>query len=222
MALTIAAVLVPFAAMAESVFLKDGSIVEGTVLNETKDELTLETSAGLKMQVPAKLILRKAASDEYKKRVFLYIKNGKEIEGHIVHRGNGLLLVRKDLQKPDELRIAKEEVLEISATRKDAAPKVYTPQYAAQISLIPLRSGSFLLGTDWLGVSFCFLKTGSLVVPLSLVMANMSFGGNTSDSPGESSSSSSDLLQNKTYKTLVFASLGAWVVFTAADALYSY
>lgn len=213
-------------AAAESIFLKDGSIVEGKVTAESDKEITVETANKMKVQIPRHLVLRKTGSADYKTRVFIYTRGGAEISGHIVFDDAGAYYVRPDLAKPDEIRVAKGEVSEILKTRRagDAAAgktKIYTPKYAAQVSLIPLKSGSLLVGTDWLGVSFCFLKSGSLLVPLSLLFASVSIGPSY-ESDGSDSSSNNYLLQDEKFRTIALISLGAWALFTAADAVYSY
>lgn len=211
---------------AESVFLKDGSIVEGAVTAETATTLTITTSNRLKTEIPRTEILRVLTDNDYKKPSTIRKKDGSEITGHVVEERTDAFIVRMTLSSPNELSISKQDIREFvgkqpTVTLKSKGPRIYTPKEAAQTSIIPIRSGSLLVGKDYLGITMVFAKTGALVFPLALIGGG-AMGSMGSDGSAGSSSSSSNSLEDETTKKIVFISFGAWVLLTATDMIYSY
>jgi hypothetical protein len=211
---------------AESVFLKDGSIVEGAVTAETATTLTITTSNRLKTEIPRTEILRVLTDNDYKKPSTIRKKDGSEITGHVVEERTDAFIVRMTLSSPNELSISKQDIREFvgkqpTVTLKSKGPRIYTPKEAAQTSIIPIRSGSLLVGKDYLGITLVFAKTGALVFPLALIGGG-AMGSMGSDGSTGSSSSSSNSLEDETTKKIVFISFGAWVLLTATDMIYSY
>lgn len=211
---------------AESVFLKDGSIVEGAVTAEKATTLTITTSNRLKTEIPRTEILRVLTDNDYKKPSTIRKKDGSEITGHVVEERTDAFVVRMTLSSPNELSISKQDIREFvgkqpTVTLKSKGPRIYTPKEAAQTSIIPIRSGSLLVGKDYLGITLVFAKTGALVFPLALIGGG-AMGSMGSDGSTGSSSSSSNSLEDETTKKIVFISFGAWVLLTATDMIYSY
>nr|HPO44914.1 hypothetical protein [Spirochaetota bacterium] len=83
-AVMVVLILYPAALAAESVFLKDGSIVEGRVVRENDREVQLALSAGGRRSIPRGEILRTVYHEEYKQKRFIYLMSGEMIEGFIV------------------------------------------------------------------------------------------------------------------------------------------
>ncbi|HSV97001.1 MAG TPA: hypothetical protein VLM75_08720 [Spirochaetota bacterium] len=211
---------------AESVFLKDGSIVEGTVTTETSESLTITTPNKLKTEIPRTEILRVLTDNDYKKPSTIRKKDGTEITAHVVEERTDAFIVRMTLSSPNEIAISKQDIHEFvgkqpTVTIKTSGPRVYTPKEAAQTSIIPIRSGSLLVKKDYLGITLVFAKTGALVFPLALIGGG-AMGSMGSDGSTGSSSSSSNSLEDETTKKIVFISFGAWVLLTATDMIYSY
>jgi len=223
-AITFAAAASPV--LAESVFLKDGSIVEGSVTAETATTLTITTPNRLKTEIPRTEILRVLTSNDYKKPSIIRKKDGSEITGHVVEELSDAFVVRAALTSPNEMTIPKQDILEFVGEKpiveaKISGPRVYTPREAAQISLIPIRSGSLLVRKDVLGVSLVVAKSGTLAFPILLVFGS-AFGSPMSDGEKSDSSDSYAPIKDDKLKKMAFISLGAWVLLTATDMIYSY
>lgn len=211
---------------AESVFLKDGSIIEGAVISETSDTLTITTPGRLKTEIPRTEIIRVLINDGYKKLVTIRKKDGTEITAHVVEELPDSFIVRATLASRQETGIPKRDIMEFlgekPASRTNAGlAHVYTPREAAQISIIPIRSGSLLVGKDLLGLGLVFAKTGSLLFPLALTLGSL-FKPPGSQDAMDDSSSSYDTMSDEKIKQMALISLGAWVLLTAADMIYSY
>lgn len=211
---------------AESVFLKDGSIVEGAVTAETATTLTITTSNRLKTEIPRTEILRVLTDNDYKKPSTIRKKDGSEITGHVVEERTDAFVVRMTLSSPNELSISKQDIREFvgkqpTVTLKSKGPRIYTPKEAAQISIIPIKSGSLLVGKDALGIGFVFSKSIAIGFPVLLM-----FGSSISSPGSEDSSSGSSktysLFDDENIKRAAYISLGAWVLLTATDMIYSY
>lgn len=211
---------------AESVFLKDGSIIEGSVTSETPNALTVTMPNRLKTEIPLTEIVRVLENSDYKTPATIRKKDGTEMTIYIVEERNDAYIARTALASPNEISIPKQDIQEFVGKRplvtlKSGGRRAYTPKEAATTSLIPIRSGSILVGKDYLGITFVFAKTGALVFPLALIGGG-AMGSMGSDGSTGSSSSSSNSLEDETTKKIVFISFGAWVLLTAADMIYSY
>jgi hypothetical protein len=209
---------------AESVFLKDGSIVEGALVGNGEDiKLTLPN--GATMNLPAGLVLRIVKGDEYRNAVTVTTKDGAHLQGYIVADEKGKVIFRRKLDSPNELEIERDQIVEIKSglegtqAEKTAGRIEVTPVNAARYSFIPIQSGSFLVESNGWGIAFCLLKTGGLMLPLSIMLASSGFG-QTGDS--ETSGQTNPLENNEKLRNITFISLGVWALATAVDAVYSY
>lgn len=111
-------------AFAEAVFLKDGSILDGKILKETKESTRIQLAAdnAIKM-IPATDILRTLYNDEYKNMVNIVKLNGESVKCHIVYEDAEYYLVREDLASAKERKILKKEVNGILKKLKEPAKK---------------------------------------------------------------------------------------------------
>ncbi|GEM_PF-986100 len=221
-------VLAVVSGYAESVFLKDGSIVEGDVIQETDTEITVKKANGIKVQIPRQFVLRRVETDKYKNKVRIHRKDGTVLSGFIVLENPESYTVRKDVDKIDEIVVSREEVSRIEVegapTESSVKERIYSPKRAAAISLIPFRSGSSLTGDGYtsLGATFCVVKTGALVIPLSFFILASGFGSTDSGDNGDQNTGNADIYENKMYVNMVIASFALWICATAADVIYSY
>lgn len=69
---------------AESVFLKDGRILEGTILGEQADQVSFRLADKTTVTLKRNEILRVLFLTTYKDRVFIYFTDNTVLEGHIV------------------------------------------------------------------------------------------------------------------------------------------
>lgn len=204
---------------AEAFFLKDGSIIEGKVLSETDDGVTIITPGKLKTEISRDLIIRKATGDSFKKPVYILKKDGGVIKGYIVEEGSEGIMVRKELASPDELKILKGDVVRVSSEKIEAPSSVKRdPWNAALVSLIPIRSGSMAAGPSPPGTGFIIVKTCSLLLPLAMILGPAAGVGNSEDG----STGRLDITKSDKARSLLIGSLAVWAIATGADMIYSY
>lgn len=113
----------------ESIFLKNGEIIEGSVTKEDKDQLYIkQADANIKI-LDHVSILRILYSYDYKKRMHIYLKSGEILEGHIVDENIDFYIYRTDLNSNQEFKIKKSMVKVISEgtlTQVDFGLKIQT------------------------------------------------------------------------------------------------
>ena len=229
----IACILAPFMLLsitttlhAESVFLKDGSIIEGSVISETSDTMTVIMPNKLKTEIPRTEIVRVLENNDYKTPATIRKKDGTEMTIYIVEERNDAYIARTALTSPNEISIPKQDIQEFVGKRplvnlKSGGKRTYTPKEAATTSLIPIRSGSLLVGKDALGIGLVFAKTGTLLFPIALIVGSAFGSPGVNDSPNDSSGSYSPM-EDENMRRYTMISIGAWVLLTATDMIYSY
>mgnify|MGYP002153777191 CR=1 FL=1 len=212
-------------AAGESVFLKDGSIVEGRMIARDGNEVTLVMPNKVKVSIPAGEVIRIADNDDYRKPVALIMKDGTVRRGHIVAEDDRAITLRARLDSADERVISRDSIADVKrgadavALQDKSVSFEITPANAAKYSIIPVQSGSFLVESNGWGVFFCFAKTGGLILPLSVILGGSGLGQAESS---ESSGTTNPLENNEKLKRMVFISMGVWALATALDAVYSY
>jgi len=119
----------PGALFAESVFLKDGSIVEGKIAKETDAEIQITLKTKEQRSLPRRDVLRTVYHDEYRQLRYIHLLNGDVLEGYIVDEDRESYTYRRDLASNKENRVAKSKVDFVSKNRvaaragKDGAEK---------------------------------------------------------------------------------------------------
>ncbi|NMB64109.1 MAG: hypothetical protein GYA16_04480 [Spirochaetes bacterium] len=99
---------------AESVFLKDGTIIEGDIVKETDKATTVKTREGKTVTIQRKDILRMLVNESYKTKMYI-MKSSKEVLGvYIVEEDNESYTYRTELQSAEEYKINKDDVLFVS------------------------------------------------------------------------------------------------------------
>ncbi len=216
-ALIVAVILIPLApslALAESIFLNDGSIIEGELQSENEGAYTVALPNGIKAEIPKGSVLRVVRGEGYKKPVYIYKKDGAEIYGHIVSEDGESYTVRKKLVAADELVIMKKDLREISAQRRtaystaDAAKRIHSERETILLSLIPISSGSSLPGYTVPGAVLCIVKTAGFA---STIASMVYMGMGMANSAGD----------NISANVFIGASVGVWISATIIDVLYS-
>jgi len=101
-------------AFAESVFLKDGSIIEGDIVKETDKATTVKTKEGKTVTIQRKEILRTLVGDSYKTKMYIMKSNKDVVPVYIVEEDNESYTCRIYLQSPEEFTIKKADVLFVS------------------------------------------------------------------------------------------------------------
>ncbi len=152
---------------AESVFLKNGSIIEGTIINETDKNIKIKMTSNLETKIPRKRILRTLYHDKYKKIKYIKLLSGEIIKGHIILEGKSNYIIRKDLKNLKEITLSIDKVdgifrkqpsLNNSLTKNNSNYEYHSPGMAAFSSILPFWSGSWNNGFDGIGLAFVAAK----------------------------------------------------------------
>ncbi|MBP7583202.1 MAG: hypothetical protein KBA61_04155 [Spirochaetes bacterium] len=228
--------LLPTALLAESVFINDGSIIEGIIENKNDSTITIRKTNNLRVEIPRNLVIRTINDDSYKAKVTIKLKKEPHLVGHIVEKDAVQCVVRKNLTETAEITIQVADIIEIRPytessiheQKKIEVPKSspgqqsLDPRRAARLSLIPITSGSFMVEYNAWGISFVALKSLSMLLPLSVILPQIFSTSNSESSDSDSSGSTDPLRNNSTLRTATYISAGIWVLATAGDMYYSY
>jgi len=101
-------------AHAESIFLKDGRIIEGDIIKETDKAMDVKLPDGKKMTIPRKDIIRTLVQDSYKTKMYIMKADKTVLPVYIVEEDNESYTCRIELESAEEFHINKSEVLFIS------------------------------------------------------------------------------------------------------------
>jgi len=105
------------ALFAEYVFLKDGSIVKCRIESETKSSITARLADGKQVTFIPKNIIRILYTELYMGKIFVNKTDGTVLEVYMVDEDQTTYTFRKDLYKPEEFTVKRDEVL--FTTRKN-------------------------------------------------------------------------------------------------------
>ena len=102
---------------AEYVFLKDGSIVKCKIETETTASITARMPDGKQMTFNPKNVIRILYTELYMGKIFVNKTDGTVLEVYMVDEDQTTYTFRKDLYKPQEFTVKRDEVL--FTTRKN-------------------------------------------------------------------------------------------------------
>ena len=222
--------------LAESIFINDGSIIEGIIENRGPESVTLRKDNQLKVEIPTAIIIRVTGDDSYKSKMSVTLKSGASITGYIVERTDEQCTIRKNLTEITETTVPVADIAEITpfiepssiadtseGKRESAAVRAIDPKRAARLSALPIYSGSFLVESNWPGIAFVAVKTCSFLLPFTVVASNFLSGSVPGSSSESGSSSDGDMLRNNDQlRMATYISAAIWVLATAGDMYYSY
>jgi len=114
---------------AVSVFLKNGSIIEGAIVKRTAREVVIKNDTIDRLTIDSEKIKRIVKSNSYKKKYRMYRANGSFVDVYIVGQTTKNYVVRDDLGDAREFTIAKKSVL-----RKVPAPDRENPSRATDVN----------------------------------------------------------------------------------------
>lgn len=123
----------------ESVFLKNGSIVEGAIASEDDTQITLESPSGEKNIIQRSNVLRILVHKRYRDRIYLTRTDGYTYEGFIVNEDNNRITLRTTLQSSEEINVPREAVETIS--RKKPSEKIVP---AVRYSSVFIKDGEII------------------------------------------------------------------------------
>lgn len=131
---------------AESFFLKNGSIVEGEIANETGAVIQVRKADGSRENIPRADLLRTLFTDDYKKLVYIYRKDGSMVRAHVVEEDRKYYYLREDLASPRETTIPRSEVKIISDVAVDTGEKSVRTYAWVSLSFAGLTLGGIAAG----------------------------------------------------------------------------
>jgi hypothetical protein len=99
---------------AEAVFMNDGSIIEGKVIQDTDKYISFKPLTDPARVIQRKDIIRIIYSNDYKNKVYIYKMDNSLIEGYIVYEDKDNYTIRENLSARNELIVSKEKVNSIS------------------------------------------------------------------------------------------------------------
>jgi hypothetical protein len=102
---------------AEYVFLKDGSIIKCRIESETKASITARIPDGKQITFNPKNVIRILYTELYMGKIFVNKTDGTVLEVYMVDEDQTTYTFRKDLYKPEEFTVKRDEVL--FTTRKN-------------------------------------------------------------------------------------------------------
>lgn len=116
----------------ESIFLKNGNIVEGKIIKDTDQSVTVRLKSKKTKTYPRRNLIRILFTETYKEKKYIYKKDGSLIEGYIVFEEDASYIVRRDLSKDIEIKILKKEIKTLSIEKivlKKIINVVYKPEW---------------------------------------------------------------------------------------------
>ncbi len=123
----------------ESVFLKNGSIVEGVITSENDTQITLGSPSGGKNIIQRSDILRILVHKRYMDRIYLTRTDGYTYEGFIVNEDNSKITLRTSLDLLKEINVPRDAVETIS--RKKPSEKIVP---AVRYSSVFIKDGEII------------------------------------------------------------------------------
>lgn len=96
---------------AEAVFLKDGSIVEGSIVSDGAGSVTVRTAEKKNKQIPRSDIMRILYTELKLGKIYVQKRDGKGIVAHLVDEDRESYTFRKELFSPEEFTLKRNEVL---------------------------------------------------------------------------------------------------------------
>jgi len=129
-------IIVPALLSAESIFIKDGSIAEGKIIEQDNIGITIKLKNSKIKLYKRNQIIRIIYNTNYKNKVSIILNNGKTLKVHIVSENQTTYTVRKELFTNKEDIIKKIDVngvmkKDLSFTQKKPGQKKWTERFLA-------------------------------------------------------------------------------------------
>lgn len=137
----------PVMAYAESIFLKSGAIIEGSIQKENDKEMTLHTADGTVMTIQRSDIIRIQLNTDYKIFKYIYSMDCTYLQGYIVDQKDDNYIIRKELESAEEFFIPVKDVDFISnekiefPNKKEDIFKSWYFHFGGQYAFAPGASG---------------------------------------------------------------------------------
>ncbi len=95
----------------EYLFLKNGTVMECKILNESPASMTVLTSDGKTVSVSRSTVLRVMYTQLYRGKLYIQKTDGSVIEAYIIDEDQEYYTVRRELNSPKEFTIRRDDVL---------------------------------------------------------------------------------------------------------------
>ncbi|MCP4136319.1 MAG: hypothetical protein GY754_35440 [bacterium] len=102
---------------AEGIFLKDGSIIEGKIINETDTRMTIRLPNKKTVKLKRRKVLRVTYNTLYKKISYIKKKDRSVLEVYIVNEDNDSYTLREKLNSPAEFQLDRDDVVSVSSEK---------------------------------------------------------------------------------------------------------
>jgi len=96
---------------AEAVFLKDGSIIDGTIISDGASSVTIRTADKKTKQIPRSDIMRILYTELKMGKIYIQKRDGKGIVAYMVDEDRASYTFRKELYSPEEFTLKRSDVL---------------------------------------------------------------------------------------------------------------
>lgn len=107
-------ILVPL--QAEFVFLKDGSIIDGKIISDEADSITIRQKDQKINTIARTDLIRIIYTDLYMGKVFVRLTTGEVVEGYQIDEDRDNYTFRKEINKPEEFTLSRKKVMFIART----------------------------------------------------------------------------------------------------------
>lgn len=135
-------------AHAESIFLKDGTIAEGTIESETDKVVKLKTVEGKLRDIPRRDVLRTLHHTDYTQKKYIYKTDKSLVEAFVVDEDKLTYTYRVDLNSASEFKILKSEINTISKTKIEFASDAKEKGMTREEEIIA-RASRLRFGAGW-------------------------------------------------------------------------
>lgn len=109
--------LMPFSVRAEYIFLKDGSVIKGTILKDTDKKILIKADRGYRVTVKRSEVLRVSYKKADLAKQKIEFVSGKTIFVYIVGEDQTAYIVRAKINSLDEITVNKKDILKIIQNR---------------------------------------------------------------------------------------------------------
>ena len=119
--------------LAEMVFMKDGSIIEGSIVSDSANYVVMKKKSGGNEDIDRKKILRIFYGTLNKSKLYVQKRDGNNFVAFLVDEDRDVYVFRKELYKPDEITVLKKDVLFMSE-KNPSALKGEASSYSVALS----------------------------------------------------------------------------------------
>ncbi len=157
---------------AEYVFLKDGSIIECSIIKDSSSSIQVRLKNNETEIIKYSSILRIVYTDMTLKKIYVQLRNGKVLKVYKVNEDQDSYTFRKSLYKPEEFKLKRNEILHISERKIETVEKkaLNKKQYSLGIApgiIFPI--GDFYeMYSAGLGTKLYFIKRNMFFKDLDL------------------------------------------------------